>query len=97
MFVVSGYGNFFHGFFFLQNMSISKEKKKNAAYSNLQIQWWLEPFCKSYDVYVKYVSTPVIWSWMLFHISCINFWNFFLCLQGSIISVGVDATNLFDT
>ena len=93
--MVSSYGNFFHCFF-LQNMSISKEKKKNAAYSNLQIQWWLEPFCKSWCL-CWIVSTPVIWSWMLFHISCINFWNFFLCLQGSIISVGVDATNLFDT
>ena len=74
-------------------MSISEEKKKNAAYSNLQMQWWLEPFCKS-GCLRWIVSAPVIWSWMLFHISYINF---FLCLQGSIISVGVDATNLFDT
>ena len=38
MFMVSSHGNFFHCFF-LQNMSISEEKKKNAAYSNLQMQW----------------------------------------------------------
>ena len=79
----------------LKNMSISTEKRRMLLTNNYWRMQLTNPKVNGVILqvmlFILNTSSPVLWSFMLFNISCINF---FFSLQGS-ISVGVNATNLW--
>ena len=79
----------------MKNMSISTEKRRMLLTNNYWRMQLTNPKVNGVILqvmlFILNTSSPVLWSFMLFNISCINF---FFSLQGS-ISVGVNATNLW--